>query len=258
MMKKAVIVGLLLVAIFTGVVLAREIVVTSTSDSGPSTLRAALQQVRSGDTITFDPAVFPPDDPATIYLRRALPPIRHGQLTIDASNAGVIIDGKNIRSNWAAGLEIRSSNNIIQGLQIINFSGAGIALFAGSQKNIIGGDRKLGVGPTGQGNALGGNNGGIGLWDKRTSSNTVTGNLIGAHVAGRESFGNIDGVVIADGASDNTLGPDNVIAHNQERGVLIIGSDTAGNTITQNSIYSNGWVAIRFDNANDVLPAPRQ
>ncbi|HDL85003.1 MAG TPA: hypothetical protein ENH11_01515, partial [Candidatus Acetothermia bacterium] len=149
MAKKAAIVGLVIVAVVTSLGLGREIVVTSTADSGTGTFRWALEAAHSGDTIMFDPKVFPPDDPATIYPRTELQPIRCGNLTIDASNAGVIIDGKNIRSNWAAGLEIRSSNNVIQGLQIVNFSGAGIALFGGSQKNVIGGNRKLGVGPTG-------------------------------------------------------------------------------------------------------------
>lgn len=256
-MKKAVTVGLLFVVTLTCLGLGREIVVTSTADSGTGSFRWALQKARSGDTITFDTGTFPPENPATIYPRSELPPINCGNLTIDASNAGVIIDGKNIRSNWTAGLEIRSSNNIIRGLQIINFSGVGIGLFVGSQNNIIGGDRKLGAGPTGQGNALGGNNGGIGLWDRHTSYNTVTCNLIGANLAGRESLGNIDGVVIADGASGNTIGPSNVIADNQEHAILVIGPHTTANTITQNSIYHNAWGGIQLlESGNHALLPP--
>ena len=44
----------------------KTIIVTSTSDSGPSTLRQALESAQPGDTINFDPATFPPDAPAVI------------------------------------------------------------------------------------------------------------------------------------------------------------------------------------------------
>ena len=63
------------------------IVVSSTADSGPDTLRQALLNAQRGDTITFDPAVFPPSAPATIYLSSQLPPITQGNLMTDASNA---------------------------------------------------------------------------------------------------------------------------------------------------------------------------
>ena len=69
------------------------IIVTSTSDSGPGTLRDALSQAPSGALITFDPTVFPPDNPATIFILSALPELAQGQLTIDGSNAGIILDG---------------------------------------------------------------------------------------------------------------------------------------------------------------------
>jgi len=72
------------------------IIITSTADSGPGTLRQALLDVQSGDTITFDPAVFAPTAPVTISLDHGLSEISQGSLTIDASNAGVVLDGKNI------------------------------------------------------------------------------------------------------------------------------------------------------------------
>ena len=49
------------------------LVVTSDSDSGPGSLRQALLGARNGDTITFDPIVFPLDNPATIELLSPLP-----------------------------------------------------------------------------------------------------------------------------------------------------------------------------------------
>ncbi len=71
-------------------------VVTSTADSGPGTLRQALLDAGNGDAITFDPAVFPPGSPVTITLASALPHLTQGNLTIDASIAGVILDGSGI------------------------------------------------------------------------------------------------------------------------------------------------------------------
>ena len=72
------------------------IVVTSPADSGPGTLRQTLEDVQSGDTITFDPAVFPPAAPVTISITSELPHIHESNLSIDASNAGVILDGSGI------------------------------------------------------------------------------------------------------------------------------------------------------------------
>jgi len=56
------------------------IIVTSTTDSGPGTLRQALLDTQSGDTITFDPAVFPPDKPATIFFKTFLKTEGHGSV----------------------------------------------------------------------------------------------------------------------------------------------------------------------------------
>jgi parallel beta-helix repeat protein len=74
----------------------RTIVVSNTADGGPGTLRQAMLDGQPGDIITFDPTVFPPTAPATISLSDSLPAIRQGYLTIDGSNAGVILDGSNI------------------------------------------------------------------------------------------------------------------------------------------------------------------
>jgi len=72
------------------------LVVTSTADSGPGTLRQAMLDADDGDTITFDLGTFPPTGPATIALTTGLPEITQGNLTIDASNAGVVLDGSGI------------------------------------------------------------------------------------------------------------------------------------------------------------------
>jgi len=233
------------------------IVITSTADGGSGTLRSALEIARLGDVITFDPKVFPPHDPATIRVTHVLPNLTQGHLTIDASDAGVIIDGSAIEEPNVWGLAVVSDGNSIYGLQIMNFPGAGILLCCGAKNNVVGGDRSIGVGPLGQGNLCSGNHVGIFLRDEGTSYNTITGNIIGADITGEEPFGNIGGVFLSNGASHNTIGPNNIIAHNRERAIVIQGAGSLGNTITQNSIHHNAWGGIQLlDGGNGELAPP--
>jgi hypothetical protein len=140
------------------------IIVKSTADSGPNTLRQALLDAQPGDVITFDTAVFPPDAPQTISVNSALPQILQGHLTIDASDAGVILDGSQLpRDTWITGLDVLSDGNTIRGMQVINFTGTGIVVTSHARNNTIGGDRNTGAGPIGQGNLSSGNNFGIGV-----------------------------------------------------------------------------------------------
>jgi hypothetical protein len=202
-----------------------------------------LQDARSGYTIGFDPAVFPPDAPATIYVsNEELPHIQAGHLTLDASNAGVILDGSQVPGEWVAGLQIVSSEaNTIMGFHISRFTGPGIAISGDSKHNMIGGDRSVGAGPYGQGNLLSNNVLGIDLATSDTTLNTVTGNLIGTDNEGADSLGNERyGVSLTEGAHDNTIGPDNIIANNGRFGFFSDPSIAAHNDIIQNNIYDNG------------------
>jgi len=223
----------------------KTIIVTSAAASGPGTLRQALLDANLGDIITFDTMVFPPDKPTTIILSTedqdsALPTISdQGGITIDASNAGVILDGSNIQGDWVNGLEIYSDGNIVQGLQIINFSGSGITVCGGSH-NIIGGDPNLGSGPLGQGNLVYNNGIGIDFCGPNTSFNIIRGNLIGIDTSVVESLGNREsGIYIEAGPSQNIIGPDNIISYNKSNGITIASMNN-GNTISQNSIHDNG------------------
>jgi hypothetical protein len=216
------------------------IVVDSLADDGPGSLRSALLDAQEGDTITFDPVAFPPDDPQTISVSSGLPQLTTGSLTIDASDAGVILDGSLLPpDSWIPGLEIVSDGNTIRGLQVINFTGTGLVVAQG-QNNTIGGDRSMGAGPTGQGNMTNRNDFGIGLWDFATH-NVVTGNLVGTDLSTSDDLGNqTAGVVLMENAVQNVIGPDNIIASNGICGVQVRGSTSYGNTITQNRIFDNG------------------
>ncbi len=224
------------------------IVVSSARDSGPGTLRQALLDAEAGNTITFDPAVFAPDAPATITVKSGLPHITQGALTIDGSDAGVILDGSRLpEGDYISGLEVNSDRNTIRGLQVIDFPGSGIGV-GGGRNNTIGGERSIGAGPIGQGNLTSHDENGIALWGS-ASRNVITGNLIGTSADGTEPLANrTHGVWIIEGATRNVLGPDNVIAYNGQSGVAL--EDWAhGNTIgPENAIADNGENGVWVDN----------
>jgi hypothetical protein len=234
------------------------LVVSSTADSGPDTLRQALLDAQSGDTITFDPTIFPPGAPVTIFVTGELPHIHQGNLTIDASNAGVVLDGSDLSGDWVPGLEIASDGNTIQGLQVSAFSGTGIVLSGGAKHNTIGGDRSIGAGPFGQGNTSIRNDIGIGIWSDGTSFNIILGNLVGTDEANADGIGNHGhGIMILENASDNAIGPDNIIAYNGGDGINVAQPDSVRNTITRNSIHDNADMGIRLDDGgNTGLTAP--
>ena len=224
------------------------IVVTSAEDSGPGSLRQALSEVQSGDTITFDPAIFPPEKPTTIRLSSGLPELSQGNLTIDASNAGVILDGSQITiPEYQHGLSITSDHNTIRGMQIVGFTDAGIALYGGAKYNLIGGDRGTGTGPLGQGNLISGNgNFGIGLWEEGTSFNTIQGNTIGINLEGTATWGQARDGIHSNGANDNLI-TGNVIGGN-DTGVYLCCVTDGRNRVTDNIIGTDPSGTVPLDN----------
>jgi hypothetical protein len=210
------------------------IIVVSAADSGPGTLRQALLDARRGDVITFDPDVFPPDAPVTITLSGGLPELSQGNLTVDASDAGVILDGSAVGGEMTPGLDIRAEGVTVRGMQIVGFSGCGIELRG--QGNTIGGNRQTGSGPLGQGNLISGNNnGGVCLFDG-ADSNTVRGNLIGVDSAGMSAWGSQGSGVQINGGQYNLI-EENVISSQRGSGISICCStNSAYNTVKNNLI----------------------
>ncbi|MFC1509421.1 T9SS type A sorting domain-containing protein [Candidatus Omnitrophota bacterium] len=230
-------------------------VVTSIADSGTGTLRQALQDAQDGDTITFDPSVFPPAAPDTISLISELPQLVQGNLTIDASDAGVVIDGSGITTPEAYGFSIASNNNIIRGLQIANFSQTCVGLSGGAQYNTIGGGRDKGAGLLGQGNLLTGKGTfGIGLWGNGTSFNTIQGNFIGTDVSGTEMLGSFSGGIFSDGANYN-LFEDNLVGGYVDNGVSLNSVNDGFNTVRGNYIGTDtsGVIQIAYSSSFGVV-----
>ena len=158
----------------------KTIVVENTEDSGAGGFRDALNNSEPYDTITFDSEVFKPEEPATITIIQSLPELNKEHLTIDASNAGVILDGGG--GDYGA-LSVNAKYITIQGLHIVNFNGTAITLWENSHNDTIGGDPGVGTGPLGQGNLITDNRDGI-IIQKGSSHHTIAGNQIGVEFNG--------------------------------------------------------------------------
>ncbi len=208
-------------------------IVNSAADSGSGTLRWCLDSALAEDSITFDPEVFDPLAPVTITLLSQLPDLTQGHVTLDASEAGVILDG-HLLTDSICGLLLASDDNTVRGLQFVGFNHT--ALCVDHSHNTVGGDRKLGMAPTGQGNQFGANNEAISLWG---DGNIVLGNLVGTDVSGQTAMPNGVGIAVQ-GAGNYIGGPSpgqgNIISANSFRGIQILGERAQFNVVAGNYI----------------------
>jgi len=127
---------------------------------------------------------------------------------------------------------------------------AGISL-AGGSSNIIGGNDSE------NGNVISGNGQhGVEVVNS-TAATLIAYNKIGVTAEGTTSLPNHGhGILLAGGAHQNVLGPDNLIANNESFGIMIQGSATIQNIVTHNSIYRNTEGGIKLAYGNQNLPAP--
>lgn len=213
--------------------------VTSAADSGAGTLRQCLLGASANDTITFDPAMFPPAAPVAIALASPLPFITLNGLTIDASNAGVILNGSGLLMA-GSGLVVSGANGItIRGLRIQNFPTHGIQITDGARNTIIGGETSAAR------NVIGGNGrAGVALIGAGVNDNRVQGNYIGVNAAGSAAHPNLWGVAVSSGAQNNIIGglaagAGNLISGNSQAGVQFELPGTTGNQVLGNRIGVN-------------------
>jgi len=222
-------------------------VVTNTLDEGPGSLRQAMQCARSGDTILFDANVFAlanSDAATVINVLSELPPLAAGNVTIDAQDRRVTVNGSGAGS--ANGIVIASSGNTVMGLAVVGFTRSGICIRDGAKSNIVGGNRQAGTGPNGQGLRIG-NNGsfGIQISGLGTDGNIVKGCWIGLGASGKDMHGNLAGVLIEGGAKANIIGGTsagerNAISGNLYEGITVSGDGTDDNVIVGNIIGAAG------------------
>jgi len=184
--------------------------------------------------------------------------INHGQCNTIEHNVisgngeeGVCISADGATGNVISGNYIGTDAN---GTADLGNAYDGVRICEGAYNNTIGGDTE------GERNVISGNDlYGVRIYGNGTDANTVSGNYIGTDVNGTADLGNAwNGVYIHSGAQNNTVGPNNVIAHNGWDGVEVNGSSTSGNAITQNSIFSNtmGMGIDLVSGANGGIIAP--
>lgn len=174
---------------------------------------------------------------------------------------GTTATGNVISGNIADGIVITGSgtdNNIINGNVIGVDASAGRNQLPNLNNGItIAGSAKsnsIGTGSTDGANIIAGNLGnGINITGATTNNNKVMGNFIGV-LSNNAARGNAQsGVIFADSADTNTIGPGNVIAFNSRNGITVgtARSSTAvvRNKITRNSIFMN--VGLGIDLGND-------
>jgi parallel beta-helix repeat protein len=117
----------------------------------------------------------------------------------------------------------------------------GIMIGMGAQNNRVGGAAP------GEGNVIAYN--GLGGVRIDSPNNRMAGNLIGVGANGSTHLGNqSNGVRI--GGDNNTIGPNNLIAYNQNSGILVLGGNT---TVLSNTIEANGRSGICVTAPNTTI-----
>lgn len=170
-----------------------------------------------------------------------------------------------ISGNYGSGVTMRgseTSNNMVRGNYIgigadgntrLGNASYGVFIFDGANTNTIGGPTSASA------NVIGANPQGVHIEGEGTDFNVVVRNYIGTDHTGTLDLGQFPqgGVMIVNGASDNTIGPDNVIAFNATDGVRIYGAASTGNEVTQSRIFENGSEGIFLGSgANGGILAP--
>ncbi len=171
-----------------------------------------------------------------IEIHSAGPPGGPGTTSSNAVRGNLIgigADGRTEVGNFAAGVSILNSPS--------NQIGS-----PGGGRNIIGGQRSSTTGV------------GVEILGPASVLNTVSANLIGLNAQDDKLSNAAAGVLIAQGASSNTVGgliadEGNVIAYNAGPGVLVRDDATLLNPVLRNSIFLNGALGIDL-NADGVTP----
>ena len=249
-------------------------VVTSTADSGPGTLRAAITALDSSggsfNTITFDlassgvqtiilasplPAITAPVDiegntepgfsgvPLVVISGASAGSGANG-LTLASGSSGSTIQDLVVNGFGGDGIDIASTNDSVFGCYIGTNAAGTTAVANGSGIYIGGSGATVGGTATGAGNVISGNsNDGVTL----DASGLVEGNQIGTNAAGSAGVANGTGIYVA-GPGDTIGGPaagaGNVVSGNTDYGLTIdapclvegneIGTNAAGTAAVAN------------------------
>ncbi|HSP55504.1 MAG TPA: hypothetical protein VLS25_07945, partial [Dehalococcoidia bacterium] len=256
-------------------------------EEGLCSLRGAIEMANASpevaDTITFDPAVFPPDAPATITIGNTL--LLEGGLaiTIDGANAGVVVDGDGEPSSFdcftlagphtianlqltdcLAGVSVQSDGATIGPGNTIFDNWRGI--FVSARNTVIKGNR-IGTDPMGAVvNPAGGNSAGIQVYQatgvtiggaSAADRNIISGNGDGIEIEGDDGPGAGTNVVIGNyigldvtGTADLGNAYQGITVGNDGDDIQVIGGTTPAE---RNVISGNGGTGILLLDASGTV-----
>ena len=222
------------------VVVASATTVTNTNSTGTGSLANAISTDTSGSPIVFNipgsGSTFVIDLTSSLTIAVPLRIDGTSESAFLGRNATIALNGGN-GSFGALILGPSSGGSTIEGLEIEDFGAA--AILVQSADNTIGGTS------SGQGNILVSNSSaGVSITGAAASGNVLVGNFIGSNPAGASGLGNVTGILIDGGASNNTIGGTssaaaNVIDSNSSAGVSITGASTTSNLLEGNFIGTN-------------------
>ncbi len=234
---------------------------TWTNGSGPY-LVTPIDENKVTVPVTIDGATQPGSQPGQpqIYLDGDIPNAS-ANLLIDGGNS--TIEGLGFIKGIVLGLNIHGGDLVQDcvfgigpgGQAATNEDAFGVAI--GSAKNTIGGttaaDANFIAGATITGNTAGS---GVDIFGATATGNVVEGNRIGTGLTGTTAIPNQDGILIEQGASNNTIGgmasgASNLISGNTVDGILITGTGTNDNVVEGNLIGTIAGGTAALANAGD-------
>jgi uncharacterized repeat protein (TIGR01451 family)/CSLREA domain-containing protein len=202
--------------------------------------------------------------------------IRGNRIGTDATGTAALANAQGVFVDGASSVLIGGlggAGNVISGnvtYGVVIFGGGGDLLQGNSIGTDASGTGDLGNGAAGvsiqesANNTVGGTaagarnvisgNGDAGVFIARSTGNAVLGNFIGTDAAGTSDVGNLGAGVSIGMASDNVVGgtaagAGNVIAFNDNPGVVVDFGPASGNQVRGNSIHSNAILGIDLEPA---------
>ncbi len=239
-------------------------VVTNKNDSGPGSLREAINCANNNigpDSISFS---IPDEGPHVIFLESPLPPITDDSLLISTDDHGSIWLNGALIEDISAGFEIAAGvQDIVIGyLDVRNFKGPAFQIGEGAKHINIMSNRivynTIGVQANRTDsceikyNAIFYNQSGV-ILNGGSDNSIFDNNINGIEVDGPQDIGV---QIIENGATQNNQIIENQIAQHDEEGIRLVGEVTA-TEILQNSIECNGGEGIDLGpSGNNQQPKP--
>ncbi len=169
-----------------------------------------------------------------------------GGMAIGAGVTNTLVQGNYIGTDITGTIAL---GNTAGGVEILGASNNTIGGNTAAARNVISGNSVYGISILNAVNFFG--------YTGPSTGNTVAGNYIGTASDGTSPLANSgDGVIISNGANNNTIGgisgtTGNVIAFSALSGITVDGATTLHNSLRQNSLFANSGGSIALTNGGN-------